>query len=223
MRKIFAESLLGIAAARVAHLEARLKNYAIRAPFSGVLGLRQISIGAVVDSATMITTLDDTATIKLDFTVPETYLGALKTATQISAVSSAYPDLRFDGMVAVISSRVDPNTRTLTVRAQISNPDRLLKPGMLLTVTLVKNRTQSVIVPEEAVIMEKDKKFAFVVTAEKTVHKKEIVTGRRSPGKVEVISGLDAGQQVIIEGITRVRPGGAVNVVETRKTDRLYG
>ena len=123
----------------------------------------------------------------------------------------------------MISSRIDPDTRTVTVRAQIPNPDRLLKPGMLLKVTLVKNRSQSVIVPEEAVIMEKDIKFALVVTEEKTVRKKVILTGRRSPGKVEVISGLEAGQQVIIEGITRVRPGVAVNVVEVRKADRLYG
>jgi len=216
-----AESLLGIARARADHLEARLSNYTIRAPFSGVLGLRQISLGAVVDSDTVITTLDDTATIKLDFTVPETYLGALKTATEISAVSSAYPGRRFDGTVTVLSSRVDPDTRTLTVRAGIPNPDRLLKPGMLLTVTLVKNRSESVIVPEEAVIMEKNKKFALVVTAEKTVQKKEIVTGRRSPGKVEVTSGLSPGQQVIIEGITRVRPGGVVNVVETRNAGQL--
>jgi membrane fusion protein (multidrug efflux system) len=218
-----AESLLGIARARVAHLEARLTNYTIRAPFSGVLGLRQISVGAVVDSDTVITTLDDTATIKLDFTVPETYLGALKTASEVSAFSPTYPDRRFDGTVTVVSSRVDPDTRTLTMRARIPNPNRLLKPGMLMTVTLVKNRSDSVIVPEEAVIMEKDKKFALVVTAEKTVQKKEIVTGRRSPGKVEVIGGLDAGQQVIVEGITRVRPGDAVDVVETHSAGQLYG
>ena len=94
---------------------------------------------------------------------------------------------------------------------------------MLLTVDLVKDRSQSLIIPEEAVILEKDKKFALVVTAENTVEKKEIVTGRRSPGKVEVISGLNAGHRVVIEGITRVRPGISVNVVETRNAVRLPG
>jgi membrane fusion protein (multidrug efflux system) len=94
---------------------------------------------------------------------------------------------------------------------------------MLLTVDLVKESSRSLIVPEEAVILEKGKKFSLVVTSENTVEKKEIVTGRRSPGKVEVIKGLDDGDRVITEGITRVRTGISVNVVETRETVRLSG
>jgi membrane fusion protein (multidrug efflux system) len=217
------QSLLKIARARVSNLEARLQDYTIRAPFSGALGIRQISIGAVVDSDTAITTLDDTTTIKLDFTVPEIYLGILQSGMPVSARSPAYPERNFDGIVTTISSRVDPDTRTLTIRALIPNTDRLLKPGMLLSVDLVKNRSQPLMIPEEAVIMEKNQKFALVVTPENTVAKKEIVTGRRSPGKVEVISGLDIGQQVIIQGITRVRPGTFVNVVETRNAVRIAG
>ncbi len=217
------QGLLEIARAKVAHLKAQLRDYTIRAPFSGILGTRQISNGAVVDSDTVITTLDDTTRIKLDFTLPETYLGVLANGMDVAAQSPAYPDRNFNGTVTAISSRVDPDTRTLTIRAQIPNPDRLLKPGMLLTVDLVKDRSQSLIIPEEAVILEKDKKFALVVTAENTVEKKEIVTGRRSPGKVEVISGLNAGQRMVIEGITRVRPGTSVNVVETRNAVDLSG
>ena len=217
------QGLLEIARAKVAHLKAQLRDYTIRAPFSGILGTRQISNGAVVDSDTVITTLDDTTVIKLDFTVPEAYLGVLRNGMNVAAQSPAYPDRNFNGTVTAISSRVDPDTRTLMIRAQIPNPDRLLKPGMLLTVDLVKDRSQSLIIPEEAVILEKDKKFALVVTAENTVEKKEIVTGRRSPGKVEVLSGLNAGYRVVIEGITRVRPGTSVNVVETRDAVRLPG
>jgi membrane fusion protein (multidrug efflux system) len=217
------QSLLEIARAKLANLDARLRDYTIRAPFNGILGIRQISTGAVVDSDTVITTLDDTTVIKLDFTIPEAYLGALKNGMNVSANSSAYPDRNFAGTVTAISSRVDPETRTLTMRAQIPNPDRLLKPGMLLTVELVKDRSESLIIPEEAVILEKDKKFTLVVTPENTVEKIEIVTGRRSPGKVEVISGLNAGHQVIVQGITRVRPGISVNVVEIREAGRLSG
>jgi membrane fusion protein (multidrug efflux system) len=208
------QGLLEIARAKVAHLKAQLRDYTIRAPFAGILGTRQISTGAVVDSDTVITTLDDTTVIKLDFTVPETYLGVLRNGMDVSAKSPAYPDRNFNGTVTAISSRVDPDTRTLTIRAQIPNPDRLLKPGMLLIVDLIKERSQSLIIPEEAVILEKDKKFVLVVTAQNTVDKKEIVTGRRSPGKVEVISGLNAGHRVVVEGINRVRPGISVNVVE---------
>ena len=216
-------SLLEIAGARVALFEVRLRDYTIRAPFSGILGIRQISSGAVVDSDTVITTLDDTTIIKLDFTVPETYLGVLKNGMTVAARSPAYPDRNFSGTVSAISSRVDPETRTVTVRARIPNPDRLLKPGMLLTVDLVKDRSQSLVIPEEAVIMDKDQKFVLVVTTENTVEKKQIVTGRRSPGKVEVISGLNAGQQVILQGLTRVRPGSSVEVVEIRTDGRLSG
>jgi membrane fusion protein (multidrug efflux system) len=217
------KGLLDIAEAKVSLLEARLQDYTLRAPFSGTLGIRQISTGAVVDTDTVITTLDDTTTIKLDFTVPEAYLGVLKKGMTVSARSLAYPDLIFNGIVTAISSRVDPETRTLTIRAKVPNPDRLLRPGMLLTVDLVKNRSQSLIIPEEAVIQEKDKKFVLLVTPDKTVEKKEIVTGRRNPGKVEVISGLKAGQQVIIQGLTRVRPGSSVNVVEAGETGRSSG
>jgi membrane fusion protein (multidrug efflux system) len=217
------QGLLDIAAAKVSLLEARLQDYTIRAPFSGILGIRQISTGAVVDSDTVITTLDDTTTIKLDFTVPEAYLGVLKNGMTVSAHSLAYPDHSFSGIVTAISSRVDPETRTLTVRAKVPNPDRLLRPGMLLTVDLVKDRSQSLIIPEEAVIQEKDRKFALVVTSGNTVEKIEIVTGRRNPGKLEVISGLNAGQQVIIQGLTRVRPGSSVNVVEAGEAGRRPG
>ena len=217
------QSLLEIAEAKVALLEARLRDYTIRAPFAGILGIRQISNGAVVDSNTVISTLDDTTIIKLDFTVPETYIGVLHHGMSVSALSPAYPDREFNGTVTVISSRVDPETRTLTVRAKLPNPDRLLKPGMLLTVDLVKDLSQALIIPEEAVILDRDQKFALVVKSDNTVEKRAIVTGRRSPGKVEVISGLDAGQQVIIKGITRVRPGSPVNVVEIRKIANLSG
>ncbi len=217
------QGLLEIARAKVSNLEARLQDYTIRAPFSGILGTRQISTGAVVDSDSVITTLDDTTIIKLDFTLPEIYLGDLKIGMDVSAHSPAYPDRKFNGTVIAISSRVDAETRTLTIRAQIPNPDRLLKPGMLLAVDLVKDRSQSLIIPEEAVIQEKDKKYVLLVTPENTVEKKEIVTGRRSPGKVEVISGLTDGAQVIIQGITRVRPGATVKVVEIRESDRLAG
>ena len=209
-------SLLEIARAKVANLEARLQDYTIRAPFSGILGTRQISIGAVVDSDSVITTLDDTSVIKLDFTLPEIYLSGLNVGMSVNARSPAYPDLKFEGVVAVLSSRVDPETRTLMIRAQLPNPERLIKPGMLLTVDLVKEQRQSLVIPEEAVILDKEKKFVLSITPDNTVEKKEIFTGRRRPGKVEVIGGLEAGQKLIIQGLTRVRPGSIVNVVETR-------
>ena len=211
------KGLLDIARAKVDYLKAQMEDYTIRAPFSGILGIRQVSVGAVVDSESVISTLDDTTVIKLDFTIPEMYLGVLKNEMTITAVSPAYPNLQFKGKVTAIGSRVDPETRTLTIRAQIPNSDRLLKPGMLLSVDLVKDQSRTLVIPEESLILEKNNKFVLLVTPENRVEKRQIVTGRRSPGKVEVISGLNAGNQVIIEGINRVRPDTLVNIVEVRR------
>jgi membrane fusion protein (multidrug efflux system) len=212
------KSLLDIAKARFANSKARLQDYYIRAPFSGILGTRQVSMGAVVDTDSVITTLDDTSVIKLDFTVPEIYLSVLSTGMDVTARSPAYPGLKFNGVVAAINSRVDPETRTLMIRAKIPNPEYMLKPGMLLIVDLIKNRSQALIIPEEAVIQEKDKKYVYLIMPDSTVAKREIATGRRIPGKVEVISGLKQGDPVVIQGITRVRSGSPVNVVEVHET-----
>jgi membrane fusion protein (multidrug efflux system) len=211
------KSLLDIANARVASLEARLDDYSIRAPFSGVLGTRQVSPGAVVDTNSEISTLDDISIIKLDFTVPEIYLGAIEIGLNVLAHSPAYSDRKFEGVVTAINSRVDPETRTLMIRAQIPNPEYLLKPGMLMVVDLIKSRSQSITIPEEAVIQEKNRKFVFLVTQENTVAKNEISAGRRSPGKVEVISGLKEGDQVVVQGISRLRSGSPINVIEVRE------
>jgi membrane fusion protein (multidrug efflux system) len=211
------KSLLDIAKARVASLEARLDDYSIRAPFSGVLGTRQVSPGAVVDTNSEISTLDDISIIKLDFTVPEIYLGATEIGLNVLAHSPAYSDRKFEGVVTAINSRVDPETRTLMIRAQIPNPEYLLKPGMLMVVNLIKSRSQSITIPEEAVIQEKNRKFVFLVTQENSVAKKEISAGRRSPGKVEVTSGLKEGDQVVVQGISRLRSGSPINVIEVRE------
>jgi membrane fusion protein (multidrug efflux system) len=217
------KSLLDITRARVDSLKARLDDYSIRAPFSGILGTRQISPGAVVDTESEITTLDDVSIIKLDFTIPEKYLGVTKIGMNVLAHSQAYPDRKFEGVVTAINSRVDPETRTLMIRAQIPNSEYLLKPGMLLVVDLIKNRSQSIIIPEEAVIQDKNRKFVFLVTPENTVSKKEINSGRRIPGKVEVVSGLRESDQVVIQGISRLRPGSPVNVVEVRENNPNTG
>lgn len=212
------ERLLQTADARVANIEARLRDYTIRAPFAGVLGLRRVSAGAVVDADTLITTLDDIARIKVDFPVPEKYLGALAPGLAVTARTAAYPDRTFDGRVATVSSRVDPATRSVVVRAAVDNPELILKPGMLLAVEVIKRRTRSLAVPEEAVLMEGDRKYVFVVDDADTVERRDVSTDRREPGRVEVTDGLAAGERVVVEGTNRVRPGSAVTVVPPPET-----
>ena len=111
----------------------------IKAPFRGVVGLRNISLGALVEPGDVITTLDDISVMKLDFNVPSVYLATLKQGTPVEAVSPAFPGQSFKGSVSSIDSRVDPVTRSITARALIDNSDGLLKPGLLMSVELLKN------------------------------------------------------------------------------------
>ena len=209
-----AEGLLKRAEAQVANLEARLRDYTIRAPFSGVLGIRQVSPGAVVDTDTVITTLDDLSVVHIDFSAPETYLSELRPGLSVTARSKAYPDRHFEGKVSVVDSRVDAVSRSVTVRANIPNPDYALKPGMLLTVDLIRKETETLMVPEEAIFMEKDRKFVWMVDAQNGVNRREITTDRRRPGDVEVLSGLEVGDRVIVQGVNRVREGSSVDVMD---------
>lgn len=138
------------AKARMDTIRARLKDRVITAPFDGVLGFRRVSQGTLVSPGTEITTLDDIRTIKLDFPVPETFLANVASGQKIAAQSAAWPETDFEGVVRAVDSRVDPVTRAVTVRAEIANPDARLRPGMLLTVRLLKPERQTLALPEIA-------------------------------------------------------------------------
>ncbi len=193
--------------------QARLEQTVIRAPFSGRLGLRRVSIGSVLNTDAVITTLDDTSVIKLDFDVPEVFLANLEPGMKVAAHSAAWPDEEFQGEVAVIDTRVDPITRTIIVRALVPNGEGRLRPGMFLTVTLLKEEVQALTIPEAAVVPEGSKQYVFVVHRDGLAELREIQTGRRRPGEVEVVKGLNAGEQVITEGTQKARDGQAVRII----------
>jgi membrane fusion protein, multidrug efflux system len=193
--------------------QSRLDQTVIRAPFSGRLGLRQVSVGAVLDTDTVITTLDDTSAIKLDFDVPEVFLASLEPGLKVTAHSAAWPDTQFVGEVTTIDTRVDPISRTITVRAVLPNADNQLRPGMFLTVSLLKEDIQSLVIPEEAIVPERSKQFVFVVGAGEIAELREVQTGRRRPGEVEILQGLAEGEKVITEGTLKARPGQAVRLI----------
>jgi membrane fusion protein (multidrug efflux system) len=177
------------------------------------VGLRRVSVGALVGPATVITTLDDTDPIKLDFDVPETALGRLAVGLPVVARSAAWPDSAFEGEVASIDTRVDPVSRTVKVRARVPNPRGLLRPGMFLTVNLLRRDVTALMVPEQAIVPEQSEQFVFVVGEDGTVQKRRVATGRRRPGQVEVLTGLEAGETVVAEGTQKVQPGTAVEIV----------
>jgi len=196
--------------------QSRLNQTVIRAPFTGQVGLRRVSLGSIVNPLTVITTLDDTSRIKLDFDVPEVFLSRLSIGLNVNARSAAWPNLVFTGEVISIDTRVDPISRTITVRALLPNEESRLRPGMFLTVSLLKEDIVSLLVPEQAIVPERSKQYVFVVTDDNLVDRREVVTGRRRPGAVEVVEGLEDGERVIIEGTQKARPGQPVQVVEQR-------
>jgi membrane fusion protein (multidrug efflux system) len=207
------EATLKANEARVAAARSRLADTVVRAPFSGRVGLRRVSLGSLVNPGTTITSLDDISTIKVDFAVPENYLASVRDGLAVYVTSTAFPEREFEGKVISVDSRVDPVTRSLTVRALLPNKDAALKPGMFLSVRLDRDVHEALMIPEAALMPEQSRQFIYVIEDGKAV-RREVRIGRREPGKVEVVAGLASGERVIVEGTQKVREGGAVRELE---------
>jgi membrane fusion protein (multidrug efflux system) len=193
--------------------QAQLDKRKIIAPFSGYLGVRNVNVGDTVSPGTTIMTIDSIDPIKLDFTVPEIYLSSIKKDMVIEATTAAWPNEVFTGKIYVVDSRIDPESRAIKVRAMMTNSDFKLKPGLLMKVSIIRSINDSVAVPESAILAAGTKKSVFVVGADKVVSEKEVVTGQREPGLVEIVSGLANGDKVIIEGQMKTGAGATVNIV----------
>lgn len=198
------------ARARMDAIRARLADRVITAPFDGVLGLRQVSPGTLLRPGDPITTLDDVSLIKLDFTVPEAFLAVLKEGLQVQARSAAWPGHEFVGAVRSVDSRVDPVTRAVTVRAEIPNVERKLRPGMLMTVLVQQEPRQALVLPELALIQIGRQAFVFRVRDDGTVEQVPVRVGARRRGDVEISEGLAEGERVVVEGTVKLRPGARV-------------
>ncbi len=195
--------------------KANLQELSVSSPFAGRLGIRQVSIGSLVRPGDVITTLDDLSLIKVDFSIAENHLSSVQDGQRIVATSVAYPGKEFKGEITNIESRLDPQTRSIRVRAIIPNPDLLLRPGMLLQINLEKRVLDALVVPESAIVPEGDSHFVFVINDKNKAIKTSVKVGERKPGWVQIIGGLEAGQNVIVEGTLRVRDGSTVSVLVT--------
>ena len=203
------------ARARQVAIQSRIDNLTITAPFDGVVGLRNISVGALVQPGDLITTIDDDSVMKLDFSVPETFLPVLVPGAAVEAQARAFGDKVFAGEIRSVSSRIDPVTRTVVARAELPNPERLLKPGLLMTVQLGANERQAVVIPEEALLPAGRRNFVMLAEPgpEGTVARKiEVMTGARQAGAVEILEGLQAGQNVITHGALKASDGAPVTI-----------
>lgn len=207
--------------AGLAALASRLQDHIITAPFDGVVGLRNISVGALLQPSQTITTIDDDSVMKLDFSVPSVFLPTLKPGVKIVAKAPGFNE-KFEGEVSAIGSQIDEATRSIVVRAIIPNPDAKLKPGLLMTVELLKNPREAVGIPETAIIPEGRKHFVFVVDESKNppvAERREIVIGARRQGDLEVTEHLQAGEKVIVQGTMMARPGQPITISAEQKKD----
>ncbi|MBO6826052.1 MAG: efflux RND transporter periplasmic adaptor subunit [Sneathiella sp.] len=205
-------SELKVSEAKVSADRARLADFVIDAPFEGVLGFREVSVGSLVRPGDMITTLDDVKTLKLDFGLPEAYLAAIKPGQAFFAKSVAYEGRVFKGQVTTIGSRVDPVTRIVRVRGEIPNEDGALRPGMYLSVSLQTGVDEgSVLVPEHAVLVSPKGASIFVVQDE-TAKQIDVTLGQRRKGWVQVVSGVQEDDVVVIEGLQKIRDGSKLKV-----------
>lgn len=211
------------ARARQAALQARLDELQIKAPFSGVVGLRNISLGALVSPGSLITTLNDDSQMKLDFTVPAIYLRNLRVGLPIEARSRPLGDEVFIGEVSSIDNQIDPVTRALTVRALLPNKERQLTQGLLMTVNLFADERTALIISESALVPLGSNNFVFVVRQDggrTVVERRLVIIGQRMEGTVEVLSGLEAGDRVVTHGLQKVRDGSVVNVIAEQTGDK---
>lgn len=190
----------------------RLEDRTVRAPFAGDVGMRQIDPGARVDEEMVLTTLDDRSEMEIEFSVPEMLYGQVAIGQPIEATSAAFPDRSFEGLVATIDSRVDPTARAFKVRAVLPNPDLALPAGMFVHVAVVLESRTAVMVPEEAVVVQGNRTFVYVVADGKAAIR-DVTLGQRELGAVEVTAGLAEGDSVVVRGTPRLRDGAAVRVL----------
>ena len=194
--------------------QENLNKTFITAPFSGKLGLRQVSLGAYVKPGDVLTTLDDIATIKVDFAISERHLPSVNEGQTVFAESVAYPGIQFEGTITNVDSRIDPATRSFSIRTEIDNTAEQLRPGMLLTITLQKRVLNTLVIDEKALVPDHEDQFVFRVVDGKAV-KTKVIIGERRPGKVQILNGVVIDDEVVVQGTLRIRDGSELRVLNS--------
>ena len=186
---------------------AKLSTKTITAPFSGIIGKRGISGSSLGSENTIILTLDDSKKVLCDLKIPEVYAAILKKDLKLNAKFSAYKNKIYEGKIESVASRVDAQTRSILARAKIINNASEIIPGSLLEIEIFYNEKQSLGIPDTSIMYEGGKKFIYKIIENNMIKKTEIETGIRNMGNIEVLKGLNEGDKVIAEGLTKVRPG----------------
>jgi len=195
-------------------IRAQLDKTVIRAPFSGTLGLRKVSMGDVINAGQDLVNLEDTSKLKAEFKIPETDSALIAKRQKVSLHSDSLPKESFEANIYAINPRIDEQGRCLVVRAVMDNPDKQLLPGQFVRVAVEVSRHENTLfIPEQAVIPQANRQFVWRVENGHTVMS-EITTGMRKKGSVEVVTGLKQGDKVVTGGHQKVMEGMPVNPVE---------
>ena len=192
----------------------KLKSESIIAPFSGVLGVRGITEDVLGSENSIIVTLDDSSEIYVDLKVPENFATVIKKDLSVIAKFSGIKDKIYKGKIEGVASRINAETRSILTRVKIDNPNYELIPGSLLEITLSTNKRDSLSIPDTSIILEGNKAYVYKVSKDNIANRSEIQIGLRNDGKVEVTSGLNAGDIIVAEGLKKVRPNGKIKPIK---------
>ncbi|WP_251979021.1 efflux RND transporter periplasmic adaptor subunit [Salinicola avicenniae] len=209
------EALVQQSEAEIDAIRAHLADHRLVAPFDGTVGLRAISVGALVTPNTQLVTLDRLQTMKLDFTVPATLIASLQPGLTLDATTPSYPDQRFKAEIATLGTRIDPISRSLVVRANLPNPERRLLPGMLMEIDLARAPRDTLKIPENALVPNGERQAVWLIDNGEPprVTRREVTIGERRHGEVEILTGLSAGERVVSHGTLKVREGDVVELI----------
>lgn len=201
-------------------IDAQIEKTEIKAPFSGVLGLKYVSEGAYITPNDAIASLQEINPVKIDFSIPERYISRVKVDDQINFTVQGV-DSTFTGLVYAIEPRINTETRTLQIRALSSNADFLLYPGAFANIILILERIDdALMVPTIAIIPELNAQKVYVVN-NGIVEERQVQTGIRTNEKVQVVSGLERGDKVLTTGLLQVQPGMEVDITSTHITSEI--
>lgn len=196
--------------------QAQLDKTVIKAPFDGIVGLRQISVGDYVTAGQQLVNLESIDPLKVNFKISEVYLSSLKTGQAIKVAIDAFPNQEFTGEVYAIDPLIDTAGRTVSLRAKLPNPEKIMRPGLFARLKLVVERKEgALMIDEQALNPQGNEQFVYKVVDGKAVTTK-IVTGQRRAGQVEVTEGLKVGDVVITAGQMKIRPDAPVKITEPK-------
>jgi membrane fusion protein (multidrug efflux system) len=204
---------LKVQEAAVALAQAKLDKTRIKAPFTGVVGIRNVSVGDYVKEGQELINLEDISTLKIDFRLPESYLGQLKPGQSVEVSSDALPGQRFTAVLDAINPLIDTNGRAISCRAHLSNAGAKLRPGMFVRVRLIlEQRSNVLLIPEQALVPDAKAPYVFRVSDGK-VTRTPVKPGIRRNAQVEIIEGLQAGDEVVTAGQLKLRDGASVRAL----------